>query len=160
MVIGNGDIASILNDRPNVLFFASGVSNSSCTDEAQFRREKELLLAQDKGKCVFYFSSIMEEGLYKSPYYSHKRRMELLIKSNFNNYNILRLGNITWGKNPNTFLNFIRDKRDKGQEVEIRDEFKYMIDKDDLLFLTDHLPLRGQNVISVFSRMAKVADLI
>lgn len=160
MIVGDGDIARMLNDRPGALFFASGVSNSSCDFESEFAREKNLLLEQDKRLCCFYFSSIMEDGVYKSPYFSHKRKMELIIKSNFNNYNILRLGNISWGNNPHTFRNYIRNARDRGQPVEIKDEYRYMIDKDDLLFLTDNLPLYGQNVISVFSRMAKVKDLI
>ena len=28
----------------------------------------------------------------------------------FENYNIIRIGNITWGTNPNTFLNYIKNK--------------------------------------------------
>ena len=86
--------------------------------------------------------------------------MELLIKSNFKNYNIIRIGNITWGSNPNTFINYIKNKKSKGEPVEIKDEYKYVIDKEQLVLLTDNLPLTGQNQISVFGRMAKVAELV
>jgi hypothetical protein len=86
--------------------------------------------------------------------------MELLIKSNFQNYNIIRIGNIAWGSNPNTFINYIKNKIKNGEPVEIRDEYKYMIDKAQLVLLTDNLPLTGQNQISVFGRMAKVKDLL
>jgi hypothetical protein len=86
--------------------------------------------------------------------------MELFIKSNFENYNIIRIGNITWGNNPNTFINYIKNKIKKGEPVEIKDEFKYLIDKEQLILLTDNLPLIGQNTISVFGRMAKVKELI
>ena len=35
-----------------------------------------------------------------------------------------------------------------------------MIDKEQLVLLTNNLPLTGKNTISVFGRMAKVKDLI
>ena len=35
-----------------------------------------------------------------------------------------------------------------------------MIDKEQLVLLTNNLPLIGQNQISVFGRMAKVKELI
>jgi hypothetical protein len=161
MIIGKGDIASVLNDRDGAIFFASGVSNSNETRDSEFMREIELLDKQDKTKCIFYFSSIAIDDMSKnSQYLQHKRNMELLVKSNFKNYNIIRIGNITWGSNPNTFINYIKNKKSKGESVEIKDEYKYVIDKEQLLLLTDNLPLTGQNTICVFGRMAKVKELI
>jgi len=161
MIVGRGDIASVLNDRDDAIFFVSGVSNSNETRESEFMREIELLDKQDKTKCLFYLSSIALDDLSKnSQYLQHKRKMELLIKSNFENYNIIRIGNITWGSNPNTFINYIKNKKSKGESVEIKDEYKYMIDKEQLVLLTDNLPLTGQNTICVFGRMAKVAELV
>jgi hypothetical protein len=161
MIVGRGDIASVLNDRDGAIFFVSGVSKSTETKESEFMREMELLDKQDKTKCLFYFSTIALDDLSKnSQYLQHKRKMELLIKSNFENYNIIRIGNITWGNNPNTFINYIKNKKNKGESVEIKDEYKYMIDKEQLVLLTDNLPLTGQNTICVFGRMAKVAELV
>ena len=161
MIVGTGDIASVLNDRDGTIFFASGVSNSNETRESEFMREIELLDKQDKTKCIFYFSSITVDDLSKnSQYLQHKRRMELLVKSNFENYNIIRIGNITWGSNPNTFINYIKNKKSKGEPVQIKDEYKYVIDKEQLVLLTDNLPLTGQNTICIFGRMAKVAELV
>ena len=161
MIVGTGDIASVLNDRDGAIFFAAGVSNSSEKRESEFNREYELLNKQDKNKCIFYFSSIAIDDISKnSEYLQHKRRMELFIKSNFENYNIIRIGNITWGTNPNTFINYIRNKIKNGEPVEIKDEYKYMIDKEQLVLLADNLPLIGQNQISVFGRIAKVKELI
>jgi hypothetical protein len=162
MIVGKGDIASILNDREGAIFFASGVSKSTETNESEFWREIELLDKQDKTKCLFYFSSITLDDMSKigNQYLAHKRKMELLVKSNFKNYNIIRIGNISWGSNPNTFINYIQNKIKNGEPVEIKDEFKYLINKEQLLLLTDNLPLVGQNTISVFGRMAKVNELI
>ena len=36
MIIGNGDIASVLNDREGAIFFVSGVSNSNEIRESEF----------------------------------------------------------------------------------------------------------------------------
>jgi hypothetical protein len=161
MIIGRGDISSVLNDRDGAIFFVSGVSNSNETRESEFMREIELLDKQDKSKFIFYLSSIEIDNISKnSKYLQNKRKMELLIKSNFENYNIIRIGNITWGSNPNTFINYIKNKKSKGESVEIKDEYKYVIDKEQLVLLTDNLPLTGQNTICVFGRMAKVAELI
>ena len=163
MIVGRGDIASVLNDRDGAIFFASGVSNSNETNDSEFMREIELLDKQDRTKCLFYFSSISVDDIQKvggNKYLQHKLRMELLVKSNFENYNIIRIGNITWGSNPNTFINYIKNKKSKGEPVQIKDEYKYIIDKDQLVMLTDNLPLIGQNTLCVFGRMAKVAELV
>lgn len=162
MIIGKGDIGSILNDRDGAIFFAAGVSNSSEVRESEFQREIELLNAQDRSKCLFYFSSIVldiKDNGY-SRYREHKRTMESLVKTNFENYNIIRIGNIAWGVNPHTVINYIRNKVKLKEPVEIRDEYRFVIDKKELLLLTDNLPLVGQNQISVFGKMVKVKDLI
>lgn len=162
MIIGNGDIASILNDREGAIFFASGVSNSLERNEDAYMRELNLLNKQDKKKCLFYFSTISIDDINKqsSRYIMHKKWMENIVKFNFKNYNIIRIGNIDWGNNPHTFINNIRTKISKGENVQINDEYKFIINKEELLLLTDNLPLVGQNQISVFGKMMKVIDII
>jgi len=158
-IIGTGDIGSILEPRKGALFFASGVSNSVSSTEEDFKRELELLRWQDQTLCLFYFSTI--SIFYKqSPYINHKKKMELFIKSNWNNYNIIRIGNISWGNNPNTFVNALRVKKAKGEPIEFLDEWRFMIDKEELLLLTNNLPLKGQHEINVFSKMGKPIDFI
>jgi hypothetical protein len=164
MIIGSGDIASVLNDRKGAIFFASGVSNSQCNDEDQYIREVDLLwnlhADNDYTKlCLFYFSTI---SLFTTGtrYTYHKFEMERMVRTFWPNHNIIRIGNIDWGKNPNTFINAIKAKQAKGEPVEIRDEWKYMISKEQLLLLTDNLPLKGQNTISVFGDMKRVKDCL
>jgi UDP-2-acetamido-2,6-beta-L-arabino-hexul-4-ose reductase len=159
MIIGNGDIAKVLNNRDGALFFASGVSDSSCKDMKQFNREADLLLSFRSDLCCFYFSSI---GVFtnESIYYRHKKAMEYLVSEHFDNYNIIRIGNIDWGNNPKTFLNFLKNKKKAGESFKVLDEMKYMISQKELLLLTDNLPLTGQNEINAFGKMALVKDLI
>ena len=164
MIIGNGDIASALNDREGAIFFASGVSNSNETNERAFEREINLLREyRPLQDCLFYFSSLaidFRKPWEHSRYFRHKIEMEKYVKLWFQHYNIIRIGNIDWGTNPNTFLNYIKFKRAHGEQVEIRDEWKYMISKEQLRLLTDNLPLTGQNTISVFGECKKVKDLV
>lgn len=158
-IIGKGDIASILNDRDGAVFFAAGVSNSLISDEKEYQREIDLLKSQPVSKCLFYFSSI---GIYhrNERYFQHKKAMEATIKKYFQNYNIIRIGNIDWGKNPNTFLNYLRNKIKNNEPFEIKDEYRFMISKEQLLLLTDNLPITGKNEINAFGTMKKVKDLI
>ncbi len=159
MIVGYGDIASVLMDRDGALLFASGVSNSSCCDHLKFQREIDLLMSQDKNLCCFYFSSINVEKKNTS-YFRHKFIMEEIVRDNFPNYNIVRLGNILWGTNPFTFINYLKDRKRKGMPYKVKDEYKFVIDEKSFVMIVNNLPLEGQNTISVFSRMAKVKDLI
>ena len=59
----------------------------------------------------------------------HKRTMELLIQGACPSYTIIRLGNIAWGTNPHTLINYLRDHPD----AEIRDEQRYVCEKDEFL---------------------------
>lgn len=159
MIIGKGDIASALNDREGALFFASGISNSTKFDGVDKQREYDLLYFQNRELCCFYFSTI---SIYttNTPYTRHKLKMEELVKRWFENYNIIRIGNIDWGNNPNTFLNNLKTRIANGEPVKIRDEYKYMISQEQLRLITDNLPLTGQNEINVFGYMDKVENLL
>ena len=64
MIIGRGDIASTIADVPNLdrpdrIYFASGVSNSQETRESEYKREVQLLAKQDPTKHLIYFSSFV-----------------------------------------------------------------------------------------------------
>jgi len=135
MIVGSGDIASVLPERDDLLFFASGVSNSSETRESEYQREIDLLLEQDNTQHIVYFSSLaVLDGT--SRYIQHKREMERLVKMCFLDYTIVRIGNITWGNNPHTLINYLRANPD----AEIRDEYRYIVDEDELLYWISLIP--------------------
>lgn len=135
-IVGYGDIASVLpQDLNHLLFFASGVSNSQENRQSEFRREEELLLEQDYKKHIVYFSSLAV--FYgDTPYVRHKMLMERLIKEYFPTYTIIRIGNITWGTNPHTLINYLREHPD----AELRDEYRYIVDKDEFLYWIGMIP--------------------
>jgi hypothetical protein len=159
MIVGKGDIGTILQDREGALFFASGVSNSQETSKYQFEREIKLFSQQPTDVCVFYFSTL---SIYfkNSPYVQHKKHMEQLIRDRYENYNIIRIGNITFGDNPNTFINYFRRMIAQDKPYKVLDEYRYLIDKDELLLLTNNLPLTGRNEINVTGRIVKVQEVV
>lgn len=160
MIVGNGDIASVLRgvDRSDRTFFASGVSNSMETREDEYTREVNLLKQQDRNKQLVYFSTL---SLFYSNgrYQKHKRYMEELVKDLFSTYTIVRLGNITWGDNPNTFLNYFRNKIKNGEAFVPRDEYRYIIDKEEFLHWINLIPYWSCEMNIPGNRM-KVADII
>lgn len=145
MVIGDGDIATALKDLPaktgkkGWIFFASGVSNSRETRESQYKREVDLLMRQNKDKHLVYFGSLCI-FYSNSRYAKHKKQMEELVKANFKHYTILRIGNITWGKNPHTLINYFRNAKKRGEKFEIWDTYRYLIDKKEFLHWISMIP--------------------
>lgn len=145
MIIGNGDIAQALKgndlDRDDLIFFASGVSNSQCTDKEEFKREAEMLRqlgrAQDNAmRHIVYFSTL---SIYEkiSPYTIHKRDMESRIINWFRVSTIIRLGNITWGTNPNTIINYFKNNPDN---ISFRDEQKCICSLEEFIYWIKKIP--------------------
>lgn len=160
MIIGNGDLATALKkvDKPNLLFFASGVSNSKETRRNEYHREENLLLKQDRKQHIVYFSSL---AVFESntPYIQHKRRMEHNIKKNFKVNTIVRIGNISWGKNPHTLINFIRNKIKHKQVFDIQDVYRYIIDEDEFLYWIKRIP-EWSCEMNITGKRLKVIDII
>ena len=138
-IIGHGDIASVLSDREDRIYFASGVSNSRETRESEYAREKTLLLQQEKIRHLVYFSSL---SIFYSDtrYAQHKLEMEALVKEHFPRYAIIRLGNITWGTNPHTIINSFREQIRKSEPLVIRDAYRYVVDKIEFLYWVSMIP--------------------
>lgn len=59
-----------------------------------------------------------------------------MIKANFKKHTIIRIGNIEWGTNPNTLINYLL----LHPMAEIRDEYRYVISKEEFLSWIDLIP--------------------
>lgn len=159
MIIGNGSIASLLNDRKWVLFYAAGASNSQHVSEEQVIRES-ITLGSAMGQAAVndmmfvYFSSI-SIFTKDSDYTRHKKQMEDIIRRTAEMYTIIRIGNIWECTNPHTFINAYKTK-----PYEPRDEYRYMISKEQLNFITDNLPTTGKHEISIFGEALKISECL
>lgn len=135
MIVGNGDLASVLTERDDLLFFASGVSNSGDIPESEYRREIALLSQQPRNKRLVYFSSLAV-FYSESRYARHKRAVEDTIKKYSKYYCIVRIGNIDWGTNPHTLINYLRAH----PGAEIKDEYRFIVNQDEFLFWINMIP--------------------
>lgn len=145
MIIGKGLIASqfLDVDRDDVIFFASGVSNSSEKRKEEFLREQNLVeetIAKYPNKLFVYFStcSIYDSSKYNSSYVLHKLHIEEIIKQNTANYLILRISNaVGIGGNPNLLMNYLYRQIMMNQQLNVHQHAtRNLIDVEDVKDIT------------------------
>jgi len=143
MTIGGGIIAkSMRGMSTDATIFASGVSNSACTDTSEFLRERDLILAQDHRKKIVYFSTCsLSDASETNAYICHKLEMEKLISERFDNWLVLRLPTVVGsGGNPNNFFNFIASTLKRGDTLYVQSKVRRsLLDAEDIRILTQHL---------------------
>jgi len=159
MIIGSGDIASAITDNNSFLFFASGVSNSREKRKSEYKREKDLLMSQNRSKHIVYFSSLCI-FYSNSRYAKHKREMENLVKKLFSTWTILRLGNITWGVNPHTLINNFKEKKKQGKKLIIKNTYRYICDKAEFNHWLNMIPKDWSCEMNIPGHRMKVADIV
>ena len=145
MIIGNGLIANLFreNDKENVVFFASGVSNSLETDKSAFLREENLIrktIKENPNKIFIYFStcSIYDSSKNGSSYVNHKLKMEQIVEELANQFLILRVSNaVGKGGNPNLLMNYLVNAFHQEKEITVHTlATRNLIDADDVKNIT------------------------
>lgn len=134
------------------------MSNSQETNESEYNREFEILRNQDQGKRLVYFSTL---AIFYSDsrYTRHKREMEERIERWFPRRTIVRLGNIAWGDNPHTLINFLKNKIKKGEPYEVRDEYRYVIEEEEFLHWMRLIP-DWNCEMNLTGKMMKVKEIV
>ncbi len=135
------------------------MSNSKETRESEYNREEKLLLKQDKSKHLVYFGSLSIFYNPETRYARHKKHMEDVIKKHFKHYTIVRMGNITWGKNPYTLINYFRNAVKKGEKLEIWDTYRYLVDKKEFLHWMSMIP-DWNCEMNITGKMLKVKEIV
>ncbi len=150
MIIGSGLLAHAFapafSQRKEVCIYAAGVSNSSCTDEHEFARERERLSAalQQAGAAdVFvYFGtcSVADPEAQSTPYVRHKLAMEALV-ARHPRHLILRLPQVAGRTpNPHTLLNYLYARISRSESFRLwRNARRNIIDVDDVAAITARL---------------------
>lgn len=153
MIIGNGLIANLFrqHDRADVVFFASGVSNSLETNPSAFLREEQLVrktIEEHPRKLFIYFStcSIYDSSKNDSQYVNHKLRMERWVEELCPRYLILRVSNaVGKGGNPNLLMNYLVNSVLQEKEITVHTLAKRnLIDAEDVKDITISLIDKGQ----------------
>ncbi len=148
MIVGNGLIASLFTecDQENIIFFASGVSNSLETKKEEFLREENLIkktIAENPNKVFIYFStcSIYDSSKAESQYVLHKLKMEQIIIQLCPQYLILRLSNaVGSGGNPNLLMNYLVRSVKNEEIINVHTKAtRNLIDVEDIKNITNQL---------------------
>jgi nucleoside-diphosphate-sugar epimerase len=173
MIIGSGMLARAFDcyrDHPSIVVFASGVSDSTVTDVAQFDRERALLvdtLDQQSKKQFVYFStcSIVDPDLFSSPYVRHKLKMEGLIQAYSSSYLVFRFPQVVGqGGNKNTLTNRLHTSIRDNERFQLwRNAFRYIIDVDDVLAIATYMIDRDEyvnRIINVASCRFSIFEIV
>jgi len=156
MIVGSGNIAKVLEDREDVIFFASGVSDSGCTDLKEFDREKNLLLSMPNDKHLVYFSNL---GVFRwdNPYIRHKKSMEKLVKMYCKSYSIIRVEVLEWARNKTTIHNHFRKCIEENKPVTIQNTFRYVLSLDEFKYWLGLIRVGEQEEINITGQRVHVS---
>lgn len=159
MIIGNGNIAKVLKDRDDLIFFASGVSDSSCKDKNEYDREFNLLKQQDKNIHLVYFSNL---GIYykNDMYTNHKIKIEDFIRNNFTSYTIVRIEVCEWVNNKTTILNVFKKKLKNNESINIMNTFRYVLSLEEFLYWIDLIIVGRRNEMNILGRKLKISEIV
>ena len=159
MIVGNGSIARVLTDRDDLVFFASGVSNSSCIDEKEYEREFDLLKTIPIDQHIVYFSNL---GVYykKDRYTQHKINVEEYIRNNYKTYTIVRIEVCEWVTTPNTILNVFKKQLSQGTKPIIQDTTRYILSLKEFLYWIHLIQSGVRNEMNILGRKLTIAQII
>ena len=168
MIFGSGLLARAFGSQfansATSCVYAAGVSNSNCSDQREFEREQDRLMAamgQHRSAELFlYFGTCSANGplASASPYVQHKIKMEKIVEEH-PRYLILRLPQ-TVGKteNPHTLLNYIFARIIRSERFQIwKNARRNIIDVDDVVRIAIGLALE-EGVRREYINVANFSD--
>jgi nucleoside-diphosphate-sugar epimerase len=175
MIVGSGLIARTFAVHASALdrvcLYAAGVSNSSCSDESEFERDRlrlQTTLARvDPAMLFAYFSTCSVEDPWScdSPYIRHKVQLEELVRGR-ERHVVVRLPQVA-GKtpNPHTLLNYLYSRIARSERFELwRNASRNIIDMDDVaaivVDLIKHENVGGETVNVANSRNSTVLEIV
>ncbi len=158
MIIGNGSIAKVLDDREDLVYFASGVSNSLCTDENEYAREITLLKSVNSTQHIVYFSNL---GVYykKDRYTQHKQFIEEYIRNTFNSYTIVRVEVLEWATTPTTILNYFKTCIKEGTVPPIQDTTRYVLGLSEFKYWLSLIQSGVRNEMNILGRRMTIEQI-
>jgi len=144
-IIGSGFIASGFKKhlnfikKNNIIIYAAGISNSLEVRRKKLNIEISRLkkFIQDNKKKLVYIStySVNDNSRKNKLYVKNKIKIEKIIKSNNNDYIIIRLPEIIGkSKNPNTLTNFFYNNLIKNKPFKVfKNSRRNLLDLDDAI---------------------------
>ena len=173
MIKGRGMLAKAFasyNEQRNIIIFAQGVSNSQEKDEANFKRESNILqsvLDENKEKLIVYFGtcSVDDPDSKNSPYVVHKLKMEKLVQESGLDYYIFRLPQVVGKTTSPTLIHYLSMKIRDGEAFDVwRNSARNLIDVDDCYkicsYLIDNDILKNTTINVATSSCVGIIDIV
>lgn len=165
MILGGGLLARAFAPRfaarPDVMVFASGVSNSFETSLEAFARERDTLVAATDGyagKVIYFGSCSVDDGDRRAtPYVHHKLEMEALVLARPGGL-VLRLPQVVGRTtNPHTLTNFLHGKIMRGEAFCVwGNAERNLVDVDDVAEIgavaIERLPAQASRILYIAAR--------
>jgi nucleoside-diphosphate-sugar epimerase len=148
VIKGRGMLAKAFasyNEQRNIIIFAQGVSNSQEKDEANFKRESNILqsaLNENKEKLIVYFGtcSVDDPSSKSSPYVVHKLKMEKLVQESGLDYYIFRLPQVVGRTTSPTLIHYLSMKIRDGEFFNVwKNSTRNLIDVEDCYKICSYL---------------------
>ena len=179
IIIGNGLIArsfAAVKFKKNTIVLALGVSNSHETREAEYIREKNVILKEierHSSATIVYFSTCSLVNGANSRYTEHKLEMERLISGSASSFHIFRLPQVVGLVNNATLVSFLTNSIIEGKNLTLqRGARRNLIDVTDvariaclisnggqgLNSIQDMAPELGVPVLDIAIEIAKILD--
>lgn len=154
VIVGSGMIARAMRNARGMagtVVHAAGVSDSGCTDAAEFERDRGRLIDSLERPGVFVYMSTC--SVEDKPYTAHKRAMEALVRER-GGYLIVRLPVVAGRSlNPHTLLNYLAARISRSERFTVRERARRnVIDVCDVATAVEWLVRGGQ-----FDRVVNVA---
>jgi dTDP-4-dehydrorhamnose reductase len=154
VIIGSGLMARsfgpLFAGDERVVVYAAGVSNSSCSDEREFRRERErlreVLDSLDANATIVYLStcSVYDPGVRGNLYVAHKLAMEEQLRNHARHliFRLPQVAGIT--PNPHTLLNYLHARISRSERFQVwRNASRNVVDADDVAVIARSIVDRG-----------------
>jgi hypothetical protein len=165
MIIGNGLMGTAFRvDEKrygDYIIFASGVSDSKCSDINAFKREEDLVnkTISEYPDLVFVYISTILSDMIDNDYYYHKLKMEIMVQEKSKNFIIFRVPQIigVHGNSNNLFKHFLNNiKANKINEVYHGVE-RSIIDVEDFKSVVDYCIVKTRNKVINLSYIEKIS---
>src|SRR5258708_6696896 len=92
----------------------------------------------DREGFIFFASGVSNSQEKRLSEY--KKEQEKLIKEWFEHYTIVRVGNINWGNNPHTLINYFKNAMKNGDLYHVESVYRHIIDKEEFLYWMELIP--------------------
>lgn len=165
MIIGRGIVSKCINDREGFTFFCAGVSNREPITDRQKQNELNRIWRTNKSTMFVYFSSLAifrKDYGNRSEYCDHKLNMENLVKRSFDNYCIVRIGNLVseYDDNPNTIVNSFKQKLKNNEPIELENTYRYLVPQKEFTHWVDQIPVSGKWEFNITGRLMTPEEIL